>query len=285
VIMRSWDPEEAIDLIAEHQVTMVLGVPTIFLTISQSPRWGTADFSSVRSLPCGAAPLPRSLIETYLERGMTFLQGYGMTESSPNATFLRADRSVDKLGSAGTPCFFTDLRIADLSGAELPAGHKGEVQIQGPNVMAGYWRLPEVTAETVDGEGWLRSGDVALRDNEGFVFVVDRMKDMIISGGENIYPAEVEDALYRHPGVKECAVIGVSDARWGEVGHAFVVLHGGDVVTTDELEAHMRSQLAGYKVPKSYQVVEHLPRNASGKLVKHRLREQVVPVVRGGLPS
>ncbi|MGO1510027.1 MAG: o-succinylbenzoate--CoA ligase [Actinomycetaceae bacterium] len=279
VMMRSWDPDLGVDLIERHRVTMFLGVPTIFQTLARSSRWHTADFSSLRSLPCGSAPLPRALIETYAERGLTFLQGYGMTESSPNATFLRADKALDKLGSAGTPCFFSDLRIVDPMGVDVGTGERGEVLIQGPNVMDGYWELPEVTAETVDADGWLRTGDVAIKDEDGFVFIVDRLKDMIISGGENIYPAEVEDALYRHPGVADCAVVGVPDDRWGEVGHAYIVPATGATLDPEEIRAHLRGELAPYKVPKTYEVLDRLPRNASGKLVKKGLREQAARAV------
>ena len=272
VMMRSWGIELAIDLIERYRVTMFLGVPTMFQTLALSYRWDTADFSSLRTLPCGSAPLPSALIERYAERGMKFLQGYGMTESSPNATFLRSDKALDKIGSAGTPCFFSDLRIVDLLGNDVPQGEKGEVLISGPNVMAGYWELPEVTAETVDAEGWLRSGDVAIKDEDGFVYIVDRLKNMIISGGENVYPAEVEDALFHHPSVADCAVIGVPDERWGEVGHAYVVPAGEATIDSEELKAYLREKLAAYKVPKTYEVLESLPRTASGKILKKDLR-------------
>lgn len=273
VMMRSWGPALAIDLIERYRVTMFLGVPTLFQVLSQSSGWASADLSSLRTLPCGSAPLPRALIETYAERGLTFLQGYGMTESSPNATFLRSDKALDKIGSVGTPCFFSDLRIVDVLGHDVPSGDKGEVLISGPNVMAGYWELPEVTADTVDAEGWLRSGDIAIKDEDGFVYIVDRLKDMIISGGENIYPAEVEDALFRHPSVADCAVVGVPDERWGEVGHAYVVAVDDATIDSDELKAYLREKLAAYKVPKTYEVLDSLPRTASGKILKKNLRK------------
>ncbi|TQO20053.1 fatty-acyl-CoA synthase [Rhodoglobus vestalii] len=272
VIMRSWNTEHAIDLIEKHRVTLLLGVPTIFQALAESARWTTADFSSLRSLPCGAAPLPLPLIERYAERGLKFLQGYGMTESSPNATFLREDKSVEKIGSAGTPCFFSDLRIVDTSGTDVAVGERGEILLQGPNVMSGYWRQAESTRNTLSDDGWLRTGDIAEQDEHGFVFIVDRIKDLIISGGENIYPAEIEGVLLRHPAIADSAVVGVFDARWGEAGHAFVVLHPGATVTSVELHEYARSNLAGYKVPRSFQTIGTLPRNATGKIMKVILR-------------
>ncbi|MGC5626933.1 o-succinylbenzoate--CoA ligase [Georgenia sp. Z1344] len=282
VMMRSWEVDLAVDLIERHRVTMFLGVPTMFQVLAQSHRWAGADFSSLRTLPCGSAPLPRALIETYADRGLTFLQGYGMTESSPNATFLRADRALEKVGSAGTPCFFSDLRIVDPLGNDVRQGEKGEVILSGPNVMRGYWEMPEASAETVDADGWLRSGDVAIQDEEGFVYIVDRLKNMIISGGENIYPAEVEDALFRHPAVADCAVVGVPDERWGEVGHAYVVLVDGGSVDGEQLKDYLRDRLAAYKVPRTYEVLDRLPRNASGKVVKKDLRERAAGTAGSG---
>ncbi|HEX7380967.1 MAG TPA: long-chain fatty acid--CoA ligase [Nevskiaceae bacterium] len=271
-LMQGWSPEKALELIESKRISFMVGVPTIFQAMAQSPRWKDTDLSSLRTLLCGSAPLPLSLIETYAARGLYFQQGYGLTETSPNATFLRAD-AIGKEGSAGTPCFFTDLRVVSPDGVDTAAGERGEVLAQGPNVTRGYWKRPEATAASfVDGD-WLRTGDVAVRDADGFVFIVDRVKDVIISGGENIYPAEVENALYGHPAIRECAVIGVPDARWGEVGRAMVVFKEGREASAAALGDFLAERIARYKIPKSFVAVDALPRTASGKLLKRVLRE------------
>jgi fatty-acyl-CoA synthase len=273
VLMAAFDPEWAFDLIAEHRVSWMFGVPAMFLAMSQSPRWTDADLSSVRILMCGGAPVPDALIRTYQQRGLTFLQGYGLTETSPGALFLRADESTRKVGSAGTPCFFTDVRVVGPDLGDVAPGEVGEVLVQGPNVTAGYWQRPDDTADAFHPGDWLRSGDAATVDEDGYVYIVDRVKDMYISGGENVYPAEVERVLYQHPAVAECAVIGVPDDRWGEVGQAVVVLRGGAAVTEAELLGSLSGQLAKYKIPRSVVFVDALPRNAAGKLLRARLRE------------
>ncbi|HVU91877.1 MAG TPA: long-chain fatty acid--CoA ligase, partial [Jatrophihabitans sp.] len=273
VLMAAFDPGRAFDLIAKHRVTWMFGVPTMFHAMAQSPRWPDADLSSVRILMCGGAPVPEALIRTYQERGLLFLQGYGLTETAPGALFLRAGDSVRKAGSAGTPCFFTDVRIVGPDGAAVGPGEVGEVVIQGPNVSTGYWQRPEATEAAYTADGWFRSGDAAVVDAEGYVTIVDRVKDMFISGGENIYPAEVEQVIYAHPDVADCAVIGVPDEHWGEVGRAVVVLRPGARATGAEVLAFLAGRLAKYKIPKSVVVVDALPRNATGKLLRARLRE------------
>jgi fatty-acyl-CoA synthase len=195
-----------------------------------------------------------------------------MTEAAPGVLFLRAEESVRKIGSAGTPCFFTDVRVAGPDGDEVGAGGRGEVVVQGPNVMKGYWQRADDTARVLR-DGWFHSGDVATADDEGFLYIVDRVKDMIISGGENIYPAEVEKMLYEHPAVAECAVVGVPDEQWGEVGRAVVVLREGAVAGPDEILAFLDGRLARYKIPKSVVVVDSLLRNATGKLQRNRIKE------------
>jgi fatty-acyl-CoA synthase len=272
VLVSKFDPDDAFDLIATHRITMMFGVPAMFQQIARSPRWPDADLSSLRNLQCGGAPVPEALIRTYQARGLTFVQGYGMTEAAPGVLFLRAEESVRKIGSAGTPCFFTDVRVAGPDGDEVGAGGRGEVVVQGPNVMKGYWQRADDTARVLR-DGWFHSGDVATADDEGFLYIVDRVKDMIISGGENIYPAEVEKMLYEHPAVAECAVVGVPDEQWGEVGRAVVVLREGAVAGPDEILAFLDGRLARYKIPKSVVVVDSLLRNATGKLQRNRIKE------------
>ncbi|MDH2425237.1 long-chain fatty acid--CoA ligase [Sphaerisporangium sp. TRM90804] len=272
ILLSSFDVDTVFDLVESERVTMMFGVPAMFGFLARSPRWQNADLSSLRHLVCGGAPVPEPLIRTYQDRGLTFLQGYGMTETSPGALFLAAGESVRKAGTAGVPCFFSDVRLVTADGRDAAPGETGEVLVQGPNVMTGYWGLREETAQAVSEDGWFRSGDLAVADEEGYVRIVDRVKDMIISGGENIYPAEVEDVLYSHPAVAECAVIGVPDEKWGEVGKALVVLAAGSTAEPGELLAHLDGRLARYKIPKLVEFVPALPRNAAGKVLKARLR-------------
>ncbi|TMR99764.1 acyl-CoA synthetase [Nonomuraea basaltis] len=273
ILEPSFDVDRTFDLIEAERVTVMFGVPSMFSVLAQSPRWAGADLSSLRHLLCGGAPVPEPLIQTYQERGLTFLQGYGMTETSPGALFLGAEHSIDKAGSAGVPCFFSDVRLITPEGAEAAPGEPGEVYVQGPNVMPGYWRRPEETAKVLSPDGWLRSGDVGVADEDGYVRISDRLTDVIISGGENIYPAEVESVLYDHPAVAECAVIGVPDDRWGEVGKALVVLRPDATAGVDELLKHLDGRLARFKIPKYLEFVPELPKNAAGKLLKAPLRK------------
>jgi fatty-acyl-CoA synthase len=272
VLMPSFEPGRAFDLIAEHRVSWMFGVPTMFHAMSQSPRWADADLSSVRILMCGGAPLPEALIRTYGARGLQLLQGYGMTETSPGALFLRASDSTDKIGSAGTPCFFTDVKVVRPDGGDVDVGEPGEVIMRGPNVTSGYWRLADETASAFT-DDWFHSGDIAILDDEGYVTIVDRLKDMFISGGENIYPVEVEKYLHENPAVADCAVIGVRDDLWGEVGRAVVVLRPGVSATPEAILAGLAGKVANYKIPKSVVFVDALPRTATGKLVRAQLRK------------
>jgi len=269
VVLDSFDPARTLATIARRRVTYLFGVPAMFQAVAASPEWTDADLSSVRTMICGGAPVPASVITTYQDRGLVFLQGYGLTESSPSATFLRAGESADKVGSAGTPCFFTDVRVVDGEFRDVPPGVPGEVVLHGPNVMSGYWNKETETAAVLS-DGWLHTGDIAILDEDGFLHIRDRLKDVIISGGENIYPAEVEDALHQHPAVADCAVIGVPDERWGEVGRAVVVAR--DAVPPADLLTFLDGRIARYKIPKSVVFADTLPRTASGKLLKSALR-------------
>jgi len=222
-------------------------------------------------LLCGGAPVPTSLINAYLDRGLAFVQGYGMTETAPGALMVDPSLSRQTAGAAGVPHFFTDVRLL-RDGAPAGTGEPGEVVIAGPNVMLGYWGLPEATEQAFLDGRWFRSGDVAVADDRGVITIVDRLKDVYISGGENVYPAEVEKALCDHPAVAEAAVIGVADDTWGETGRAFVVLVPGSSPTESELIEHLRARLAGYKIPRSLVFADSLPHTASGKVLKSRLR-------------
>jgi fatty-acyl-CoA synthase len=272
VLVSAWDVDACYDLIERRGITGMFGVTTMFAEFARSPRWAKADLSSLRTLMCGGAAVPESLIRTYQERGLVFCQGYGMTETAPGATFLEAGESIRKSGSAGVPMFFTDVRVVRPDLTDVAPGEPGEVLVKGPNVTPGYWGKPEATATAFTEDGWFRSGDVATVDDDGHLHIVDRVKDMFISGGENVYPAEVENAIYEHPAVAEVAVVGVPDEKWGEVGKAFVVCRPEQRLTQDELREFLRPRLAKYKIPTQLTVVEELPRTGSGKIQKLRLR-------------
>ncbi|MET9391221.1 long-chain fatty acid--CoA ligase [Streptomyces sp. NPDC006624] len=271
VLAEAFDPGAAFDLVERHRVTFMFGVPTMFEQLARHPRWPGADLSSLRILTCGGSPVPTALIAAYQERGLTFLQGYGMTEAAPGTLFLDAEHAVSKAGSAGVPHFFSDVRVVRPDLTPAGVGETGEVVVRGPHVMPGYWGLPEETAASF-ADGWFRSGDAARVDEDGYVHIVDRIKDMIISGGENVYPAEIEDRLLSHPDIVECAVIGVPDDTWGEVPRAVVVPREGAALDPDEVLASLAGRLAKYKIPKSVVVADELPRTASGKLLKSRVR-------------
>ncbi|WP_060903543.1 acyl-CoA synthetase [Streptomyces europaeiscabiei] len=273
VLVEAFAPEATFDLIERHRITFMFGVPTMFDQVARHPRWADADLSSLRMLSCGGSPVPTPLIAKFQERGLTFLQGYGMREAAPGTLFLDAEHAVSKAGSAGVPHFFSDVRVVRPDMTPVDVDEPGEVVVRGPHVMPGYWGLPEETA-AVFADGWFRSGDAARVDEDGYVFIVDRIKDMIISGGENIYPAEIEDQLLAHPDVVECAVIGVPDDKWGEVPRAVVVPREGSALDADEVLASLAGRLAKYKIPKSVVIADELPRTASGKLLKARVRKR-----------
>jgi fatty-acyl-CoA synthase len=272
VIEPRFDADAVIETIARMRVTLLFGVPTMFTALTQSPKWASADLSSVRLLLCGGAPVPKSLITTYLERGLSFVQGYGMTETAPGVLIVDPHLSFETVGAAGVAHFFTDVQLVRDDGSPAAPGESGEVVIAGPNVMRGYWGLPDATDQAFLAGGWFRSGDVAVADESGVITIIDRVKDVYISGGENVSPAEVEKALCDHPAVVEAAIIGVADATWGEVGMAYVVLTPDVSVTEEELRAHLRTRLAGYKIPRSWVFLDSLPHTASGKVQKSQLR-------------
>jgi fatty-acyl-CoA synthase len=258
VLEPSFEPERALGLIAGRGVTTMMGVPAHYLFLSQLAGFGQADLSSLRRAVVGGAPVPLPLLDAWSERGVDIVQGYGLTEASPNVLVLPPEDARRKAGSAGKPYPYVDCDLAD----------DGELLVRGPNVFAGYWRNPEATQLALAG-GWLHTGDVAARDGEGFYQIRGRLKELIISGGENIYPAEVEATLAAHEAVVEAAVVGVPDDRWGEVCAAFVVLR--TPTEASELAAFCRERLAAFKVPRSFSFVESLPRNSIGKVQKSEL--------------
>ncbi|CAH0270652.1 Long-chain-fatty-acid--CoA ligase FadD13 [Arthrobacter sp. Bi83] len=273
ILEAKFDPQRVLQLIGQHRVSTISGVPTTYQLLCEHPDWATADISSLNKLTCGGSAVPLRVLEAYEARGLRFSNGYGMTETAPGATTLPVSRSRDKAGSSGLPHFFTDIRIADPLGNPSPAGTVGEIQIKGPNVIHEYWNRPEESAASYADGGWFKSGDMGYRDPDGFVFVSDRLKDMIISGGENIYPAEVEQAIIELEAVGSVAVIGVPDDKWGEVPRAVILLREGADLSEQQLREYLDGRLARYKIPKSVMFVSEMPRTASGKIRKAELRQ------------
>jgi fatty-acyl-CoA synthase len=274
VVMRAFDPGEFLRLIGEWGVTKLLLVPSIYLMLAQHPDFDQYDLSGVKHWGSGGSALPPSLVEQYAARGIIIQQGFGMTETGPTVFIIDKENALRKAGSVGKPVLHTDVSIQDREGNVLGPDEVGELCIRGGNVTTGYWNRPEATAEAIV-DGWLHSGDAARYDEEGFYYIVDRWKDMFISGGENVYPAEVENVIYQHPAVSEVAVIGVPHPRWQEVGRAVVVVKAGEDLTEEEIVGFCQGKLARYKIPKSVVFVEALPRTAAGKVLKRELRERL----------
>ncbi len=275
VIMRELDIGAMFRCIERERVTIFMAVPALMQFMLAAPEREQHDFSSVRWIATGAAPVPVSLLHEYEALGVRIFQAYGLTESCGPGTLLLHEDAEARVGSCGRPQMHTEVKIVDAAGNTIPMGsdEAGELLLAGRHIMKGYWNNPDATASTLV-DGWLHTGDICRWDAEGFVTVCDRMKDMIISGGENIYPAELENVLAACPDVQEAAVIGVASEKWGETPLAIVVPAPGTSPTTESLQAYCRENLAGYKVPQLYELVESLPRNPSGKLLKPQLREQ-----------
>ena len=274
--LKVFDPAIALDLIEKYKVTHTLGVPTMLAAIAELQHKEPRDTSSLTMVAHGGSPIATEVVRRAAEAFPTaeFVHVYGMTEASPLVTGLRNEQDlldVDRSRSCGQSLIGVQVKIIDIDGKELPTGEVGELAARGPNIMKGYWNKPEQTAEVLV-DGWYRSGDMGYMDDEGFVFLVDRAKDMIVSGGENVYCSEVEEALYKHPAVLEAAVFGVPDEAWGEAVHAVVVPR--EEVTSEELIAFCRTRIAGYKLPKAITLSdEELPKSGPGKILKRELRE------------
>jgi acyl-CoA synthetase (AMP-forming)/AMP-acid ligase II len=272
VILRNFDPTRAWQLIEEERITTTLAVPAMLMFMLQVPDYQRFDWSSIRFVTSGAAPVPVSTINAYMDLGIEVHQVYGMTETCGPACLIGPDDAVHKVGSTGKSFFHTRVRIVDEEGNDLPSGQAGEILVHGPHNMKEYWNRPDATAETIV-DGWLHTGDVAVMDDEGFVTIQDRIKDMIISGGENVYPAEVENVLLQHPGIADAAVIGQESAKWGESPFAVIVRSDASLSEADVL-AYCDGKLARYKLPKGAAFVDEIPRNPSGKILKRVLRDQ-----------
>lgn len=273
IVCKGFDTDQVFDLVKESGVTVFFGVPTMFVMMQQHPRWNDADFSGLKIVISGGAPCPMPVFERFWAKGVDFKTGYGLTEAGPNTFSLPPADVRRKPGAVGKALFHIEVRVIDESGTTCPPGTAGELVIRGPHVTPGYWNNAEATRESIV-DGWLHTGDLAVCDDEGYYTIVGRLKDMIISGGENIYPAEVESVMHAHPAVSEAALIGVPSEKWGEVGKAVVVVKPGQSVDGDALIAFMQERLARYKVPKSVAFVDELPKTGPGKIDKKLLVEQ-----------
>jgi fatty-acyl-CoA synthase len=274
LIMRQFDPALALKLISDpaQGINVFFGVPSIYQFMAQHPAFEAADFSRLIVGGVGGAPMPVPLLQVWETRGVALQQGYGMTETSPAVLALDREDAARKAGSAGKPVLHTEVRVVRPDGTDCAVGELGELWVKGPNITPGYWNRPDANKSSFT-EGWLHTGDATRVDEEGFYYIVDRWKDMYISGGENVYPAEVENVLHQLPAIAEAAVIGVSDAQWGEVGMAIVAVKPGRSLTEAEIVAHCAKNLARFKCPRLIRFVDALPRNATGKIHKPTLRK------------
>ncbi len=284
VIMPSFDPDGVYKALAMWKVTFTFCVPTMLFILENHPKFANHDFSDLMIMAAGA-PVPIATLRKWLDRGVRITQGYGMTEGG--STVLDPARALEKAGSAGMPSPLTEVQIRDLE-TNLPilqAGVNGQIFMRGPAISKGYWNRPEETAVTFDSDGWLASGDVGYWDEEGFIYIVDRIKDMIISGGMNVYPAEVEKVLCGHERVDSTAVIGLPDEKWGERVTAVLVVRGSEPIEEEELRAYCRAKMSSYKVPQQFEFVDNIPLGPSGKILKRELREQFITCFNGPLKS
>jgi fatty-acyl-CoA synthase len=269
VLHKSFDAAEVWTTIQRERCTIVLGVPTIWQMLMESPSFAGADLASVRWFISGGAPLPAFIADAYRKRGITLRQGYGLTEAGVNCFTMSSEDAVRKPGSIGRPMLFTEVEVRDGEGRAVAAGEVGEMFIHGPHVSSGYWQNVEETSASYLPNGWFKTGDLARRDDEGFFYVTGRAKEMFISGGVNVYPAEIESELLLHPGVSDAAVVAVPDERWGEAGIAFVVGRG---VSEVDLASYLAQRIAKYKLPKRFVFVDDLPRSPYGKVERVKLR-------------
>jgi long-chain acyl-CoA synthetase len=273
-LMPRFDPGKALEVLERDAVTIFMGVPTMYGALLHHPERERADLSRLRECVSGGASLPVELLRGFEEAfGCVILEGYGLSETSPVASFNRSERDR-RPGSIGTPVDGVEMQVVDDDGREVPTGEVGEIVIRGHNVMKGYWRRPDATAEAIR-DGWFHSGDMARVDEDGYFFIVDRKKDLIIRGGYNVYPREVEEVLYEHPAVREAAVVGIPDDEWGEEVGAAVALKEGAEVGADDLRAYVKEQVASYKYPRRIWFVDELPKGPTGKILKREIEAPV----------
>lgn len=270
VNLRSFEPELVLHWLSSGRITHFFAVPAVYQFLAEHPAWREADLGGVESWGCGGSAMPVALLERYADRGIVIRQGMGLTETSPTLFLTDADHALEKAGSVGKTAMHTEIRIVDEHGRDVEQGAVGELWARGPNVTPGYWQRPEANESSFT-DGWLHTGDAARMDEDGYVYIVDRWKDMYISGGENVYPAEVEQVYFHHPNVVDVSVIGVADERWGESGLVVVVPRDRASFDESEFLEFGRGKLAKFKLPKAVWVVDEIPRNAAGKVLKREL--------------
>ncbi len=287
LLLSGFEADPVVKLLEARRVDTFFAVPTVYQALVDHPRFGAAPLGHVRHWGCGGAPLPDILARRCRDLGLRVCNGMGMTETGPTAFLATPADSWERIGSVGKPQLLVSARIVGEDGRGLPDGEVGDLQFAGPAVTPGYWNDPEATRAAFTADGWLRSGDLARRDPDGFYWVAGRRKEMFISGGENVYPAEVENVLAGHPAVAEAAVVASPDPRWGEIGRAFLRLaEGRQRPAAADLQAFCRARLAAYKVPASFEFVEDFPRTAAGKVQKHLLaRQAAVIAAKAGVPA
>ena len=281
VMLPMFNPQAVAETIAREKVNAAMLVPTMIQMLVDAPVTRQHDLSSLEFMLYGGSPIAEAVVDRTLALmpHVKMMQAYGMTEVAPVATVLPHEfhigegRQKGKTRSAGRPAMICDVRIVDAHDVEVPRGTIGEVAVRGPGVMLGYWNKPKETAEAIK-DGWMHTGDGGYMDDEGFVYIADRIKDMIVTGGENVYSIEVENAVAKYPGVMQCAVIGIPDDKWGEVVHVFVVPHAGASVTIEAIQEHCKTMIANYKLPRSLEIIESLPMSGAGKILKNKLREK-----------
>ncbi len=274
VLQSAFDPADYLAKVEEHGATILFLVPTMFHMLAEDPGFDAADMSSVRWAISGGAACPEPVREAYRSRGVRFKQGYGLSEAGVNCFSITLDQAEERPRSVGKPVLHARAVVREPDATPCAPGEVGELTLAGPHVFSGYFERPEETSEALR-DGWLWTGDLAVTDEDGFFTIVGRRKEMFVSGGENVYPSEVEAVIYDHPAVAECAVLGVPDPRWGEVGLAAVRLHPGSALSESELRDYLKQRLANYKVPKSIRIVSALPKSAAGKILKTQLASQL----------
>lgn len=272
VFLKKFDPDAVLRVSAAERATILFGVPTTMARMAETRAFTEADLSALRFAIVGGEAMPVQLIERWQAKNIPIRQGFGMTEFGPNVFSLNAEDSIRKIGSIGFPNFYIDVRIVDDEGRDVTVGEAGELLLRGPAMTPGYWRNPRAT-ETAIQDGWFHTGDILRQDDDGYYYVVDRKKDMYISGGENVYPLEVEHFLRTHPAIAETAVVGVPDEKWGEVGKAFIVTQPNANLRSEDILEFCQGKLAKYKIPKHVAFVQALPKSDSGKILKRALRE------------
>ena len=272
ILEDKFDPQLTLELVEREKITALFLVPAMWLAITQFPNLENYDVSSLTFNISGGAPCPLTIIEFFQNRGIPFYEGFGLTETAPVVAVLDGENSVRKNGSVGKPPIHTEIKVVDAYGHEVPTGQVGELVVKGPNIFVEYWNKPQATKEAIR-NGWFFTGDLAKQDDEGFLYIVDRMKDMIITGGENVYPIEVEQVLFRHPKIREVAVVGYPNEKWGESVKAVIALKNtNESLDLQEVRAFCEEKLASFKIPKQIDLVNELPRNATGKVLKTVLR-------------